>query len=44
MIGALGVIPSGVVIGVGLPATLIQNAFEALATAELRPSIQVEAA
>jgi G3E family GTPase len=44
MIGALGVIPSGLVIGVGLPATLIQNAFEALATAELRPSIQVEAA
>lgn len=44
MIGALGIIPSGVVIGVGLPEKIIQNAFEALPSAELRPDIQVEAA
>lgn len=43
MIGALGIIPSGVVIGVGLPEKIIQNAFEALPSAELRPDIQVEA-
>jgi G3E family GTPase len=44
MIGTLGVIPSGVVIGVGLPEKTIHNAFEALPSAELRPDIQVEAA
>jgi G3E family GTPase len=44
MIGALGIIPSGVVIGVGLPEKIIENAFEALPSAELRPDIQVEAA
>ncbi|MBL9184497.1 MAG: GTP-binding protein [Verrucomicrobiaceae bacterium] len=44
MLGTLGVIPIGVVIGVGLPEKIIQNAFEALPSAELRPDIQVEAA
>lgn len=44
MIGTLGVIPSGVVIGVGLPEKVIENAFETLPSAELRPDIRVEAA
>jgi G3E family GTPase len=44
MIGALGIIPSGVVIGVGLPEKVIENAFDALPSAELRPDIQIQAA
>jgi len=44
MIGTLGVIPSGVVIGVGLPEKVIENAFDALPSAELRPDIQIQAA
>lgn len=43
MIGTLGVIPSGVVIGVGLPKERIENAFAALPSAELRPDIQAQA-
>jgi G3E family GTPase len=41
MIGALGIIPCGVVIGVGLPEKIIEKAFDALPSAELRPDIQV---
>jgi G3E family GTPase len=44
MIGTLGIIPSGVVIGVGLPEKVIENAFDALPSAELRPDIQIQAA
>lgn len=43
MMGTLGIIPSGVVIGVGLPEAQIHAQFEALPSAELRPDIQVEA-
>jgi hypothetical protein len=43
MIGALGLIPSGGVIGVGLPGKVIQNAFDALPSAELQPHVQIEA-
>lgn len=39
MIGTLGVIPSGVVIGVGLPKERIESAFETLPSAELLPVI-----
>jgi G3E family GTPase len=41
MIGALGIIPSGVVIGVGLPETHIHAQFEALPSAELAPEVKV---
>ncbi|MCX6840404.1 MAG: GTP-binding protein [Verrucomicrobia bacterium] len=44
MIAALGIIPSGVVIGVVLPEKIIEKAFDALPSAELRPDIQVHAA
>ena len=43
MIGTLGVIPSGVVIGVGLPEARIHAQFEALPSAELVPEIKAEA-
>lgn len=43
MLGTQGIIPSGVVIGVGLPEKIIKNAFETLPSAELRPDIRVEA-
>jgi G3E family GTPase len=43
MLGSLGIIPSGVVIGVGLPEAHIHAQFEALPSAELRPDIQVAA-
>lgn len=42
MLGALGVIPSGVVIGVGLPEKAIHDAFEALPSAELAPENPLE--
>jgi G3E family GTPase len=41
MLGALGIIPTGVVIGVGLPAERIAAAFEALPSAELLPDLKV---
>jgi G3E family GTPase len=41
MIGTLGIIPSGVVIGVGLPETHIHAQFEALPSAELAPEVKV---
>jgi G3E family GTPase len=41
MIGALGIIPSGVVIGVGLPEAHIHAQFEALPSAELAPEVKV---
>jgi hypothetical protein len=44
VIGALGIIPCGVVIGVGLPEKIIEKAFDALPSAELRPDIQIQAA
>lgn len=43
MLGTQGIIPSGVIIGVGLPEKVIKNAFETLPSAELRPDIRVEA-
>jgi G3E family GTPase len=41
MIGALGIIPSGVVIGVGLPEAHIHAQFETLPSAELAPEVKV---
>jgi G3E family GTPase len=41
MIGTLGVIPSGVVIGVGLPESSIHALFEAMPSAELAPAVKV---
>jgi len=41
MLGALGIIPTGVVIGVGLPEERIVEAFEALPSAELLPDLEV---
>ena len=41
MIGALGIIPSGVVIGVGLPEAHIHAQFEAMPSAELAPEVNV---
>ncbi len=43
MFGTPGVIPSGVVIGVGLPKERIESAFETLPSAELLPEIQAPA-
>jgi len=42
MIGSLGIIPSGVVIGVGLPEAHIHAMFEAMPSAELLPEMKVE--
>lgn len=41
MVGALGIIPSGVVIGVGLPEATIRAAFEALPSAEQAPALEI---
>ncbi len=41
MIGTLGIIPSGVVIGVGLPVAHIQAQFEAMPSAELAPEVKI---
>lgn len=41
MIGALCIIPSGVVIGVGLPEAHIHAQFEAMPSAELAPEVKV---
>lgn len=43
MLGTQGIIPSGVIIGVGLSEAGIRAQFEALPSAELRPDIRVEA-
>lgn len=39
----MSIIPSGVIIGVGLPEAGIRAQFEALPSAELLPDIRVEA-
>ncbi len=41
MLGALDIIPGGVVIGVGLPEKLIRKSFESLPSAELVPEMKV---
>lgn len=43
MLGALGIIPTGVVIGVGLSTATITAQFDAMPTAELLPEIKVTA-
>ena len=41
MIGALGIIPTGVVIGVGMSTATISAQFEAMPSAELLPELKV---